>query len=86
MTTWHRSGSILLALLLPSAMGALAAQETDPQQTEIRDHMEQTRQKHAALLGVRDQLNQQLSDLEIQHGRRAREDSQSGLPRVGPSG
>jgi septal ring factor EnvC (AmiA/AmiB activator) len=66
MTLCHRSGSILFALLLPSAMGALAAQETDPQQTDIRDRMEQTRQKHAALLGVRDQLNQQLSDLEIQ--------------------
>ena len=66
MTLWHRSGSILFALLLPPAMGAFAAQETDPQQTDIRDRMEQTRQKHAALLGVRDQLNQQLSDLEIQ--------------------
>jgi septal ring factor EnvC (AmiA/AmiB activator) len=30
--------------------------------------MEQTRQKHTALLGVREQLNQQLSQLEIQQG------------------
>lgn len=64
----NRSGVLAIVLLLIAAGRASFGLEGSPDQSEIRDRMEQTRQKHAALLGVRDQLNQQLSQLEIQQG------------------
>ncbi|MEN9681992.1 MAG: hypothetical protein RLZZ627_1885 [Pseudomonadota bacterium] len=64
----NRSGVLAIVLSLTSGGGVALGVEESPDQSEIRDRMEQTRQKHTALLGVRDQLNQQLSQLEIQQG------------------
>ncbi|MEY4685377.1 MAG: hypothetical protein RLZ25_1836 [Pseudomonadota bacterium] len=64
----NRSGVLAVVFFLTAGDGPVYALEEVPGQSEIRDRMEQTRQKHAALLGVRDQLNQQLSQLEIQQG------------------
>ena len=64
----NRSESLAIVLFLTLSGGAAFGVEEAPDPSEIRVHMEQTRQKHAALLGVRQQLNQQLSQLEIQQG------------------
>lgn len=64
----NRLGVLAVVLFLTSGGGKVLGFEASPDQSEIRDRMEQTRQKHTALLGVREQLNQQLSQLEIQQG------------------
>ena len=64
----NRSHCLAIVLFLTLSGGPAFGVENAPDPSEIRDHMEQTRQKHAALLGVRQQLNQQLSQLEIQQG------------------
>ena len=64
----NRTGALAVVLFLGVAWGGAYGLEEAPDQAEIRDRMEQTRQKHAALLGVREHLNQQLSQLEIQQG------------------
>ena len=64
----NRTGALAVVLFLGVAWGGAYGLEEGADQAEIRDRMEQTRQKHAALLGVREHLNQQLSQLEIQQG------------------
>lgn len=64
----NRRVRLAVVLFLTVGSGSAYGLEEVLNQSEIRDRMEQTRQKHAALLGVRDQLNQQLSQLEIQQG------------------
>jgi len=64
----NRSDRLAIGLVLTLTGGAALGVEQAPDPSEIRDRMEQTRQKHTALLGVRQQLNQQLSQLEIQQG------------------
>jgi murein hydrolase activator len=66
-----RSAWVVTTLLLSLQAGALLAEDAVTDQAEIRERMEQTRQKHAALLGVREQLNHQLSDLELQQAQLA---------------
>ena len=64
----NRRDQLAIGLYLTLSCGAALALDEAKDPSEIRDRMEQTRQKHAALLGVRQQLNQQLSQLEIQQG------------------
>jgi septal ring factor EnvC (AmiA/AmiB activator) len=66
-----RSGFALTLLLLCMLADTAHAQDDVSDQSEIRERMEQTRQKHEALLGVREQLNHQLSELEMQQAQLA---------------
>ena len=61
-----RSGLTLVIMLLSPMAVLSAATGGAPDQSDIRNRMEETRQKHEALRNVRDQLNQQLSELEKQ--------------------
>lgn len=64
----NRKRYLAIVLSVTFFSGTAFGLEASPDASEIRDRMELTRQKHTALMGVRQQLNQQLSQLEIQQG------------------